>query len=101
VNLTELAHWTYRTKAIPAEIAETERLIKGWRETRPWMCNPEPTEKQTRDHEKWVAEWQHDMDGLQEKLNFEKYLLEEAKYYVILGQLVTGIQDTWYGLLGV
>lgn len=65
MNMTELAHWRYRVKALAVDIQETKRVLI--------QAGAEPL-------------FAGEVRELQAQLDFERWLLEEARYKVILGE---------------
>lgn len=89
---TELAHWKYRVPAITADIAKIGKVLDQTRNlasnTRWSALGRGATTEELRAGMKVRNTWDDEVDALNDELDLARYLLEEAKYKVIYGELV-------------
>lgn len=95
MNVTELAHWRYRVKAITADIAQIESDRRSsW--SSPYLYYPFPISDDPEDTAKYEAKIaRHEAsilarhEVIQGELDYNHYLLEEARYKVELGEVLS------------
>lgn len=78
---TELAHWRYRVQALtdqPDEIRSNIRHVQSW--ARQQQDVPGPIDPESY--------WGQEVAALNDELDMTRWLLEEAKYMSILGDLL-------------
>jgi hypothetical protein len=73
MNVTELAYWRYRVKALEADVPKTRKAALAWEVYGP-------------SHEEGGEWWRETLDALEDQLALERYLLEEARYMCELAQ---------------
>lgn len=82
MDVTELAHWRYRIQALTHEIPFTESMLHDARKLANLGITVDPY-------------WQKESQRIQGQLDFEKYLLEEAKYKVMVGETLRVGDTVW------
>ncbi|QNL30807.1 hypothetical protein SEA_ESTES_98 [Mycobacterium phage Estes] len=94
MNATELAHWRYRLKALPADIVSTTETLRRvsslLTEFRHAPSSESPERRELR--EEALAHWVGEHDEVNAQLKFERWLLEEAKYMAELGAIQRRLQ---------